>query len=435
MEADEEIQPENYVGACLDFLQIPGGASDLGFGLPLRRLATDSGHTPMQQLNWLLTEQIQSALLLVLRASAASSLPIERAFAEVKRSDAPRLCHVATAGRNQVLRQHLRQREELLREATRAAANMRRSTMLRLTSLARELRPELWDDEGSQTKQFVKCNTAWLQQELERRRREAKLAVERASSGDAPVTQAEWTQWLADHETEFRELMDSAAASRRKANHRLSADPDAPKAVARIRPAEEAKKKEDGEKWWRVLRGKNGWVCLAHRGKSQRLLWLYTVGGVTYCLDLTMAKQDREYVLDENAVQLLRATLTRLDSLVVEQVDQALVCSVSALAEPGRVRLQIQAARLVEEPLQVRRRGPVKRSAPGADAVDAEEEDEEEELAMKASKEEDWSGSSSAGSVDTDRGSDLDECLRAVATKAEAGDVGVSELSEPERAG
>ena len=187
--------PDNYVGACLDFLDMPDHALDLGFGLPLRRMAHAAGQTPMVQLRWLLSDQIQSALQLVLGASAASSLPIERAFAEVKRSEAPRLCHVATAGRNQVLRQHLRQREELLREASRAAAELRRSTMLRLTSLARELRPELWEREGSDTKEFVKANASWLGEELERRRREAKLAVDRAADKDVPVTQAKWTEW------------------------------------------------------------------------------------------------------------------------------------------------------------------------------------------------------------------------------------------------
>ena len=92
----------------MDFLGMTDDALDAGFGLPLRRMAAAAGRTDMEKLRWLLTEQIQSALQLVLVASAASSLPIERAFAEVKRSEAPRLCHVATAGRNQVLRQHLR---------------------------------------------------------------------------------------------------------------------------------------------------------------------------------------------------------------------------------------------------------------------------------------------------------------------------------------
>ena len=129
--------PDNYVGACLDFMHMKDDDLDMGFSVPLKSMAIRAGNTDMERLPWLLSDQVQNSLLLVLSASAASSLPIERAFAEVKRSEAPRLCHVATAGRNQVLRQHLRQREDLLKQGSQAAALLRRSARLRLTSLAR----------------------------------------------------------------------------------------------------------------------------------------------------------------------------------------------------------------------------------------------------------------------------------------------------------
>ena len=201
-----------------------------------------------------------------------------------------------------------------------------------------------------------------------RRRHEAKLAVDRAVDKDVPVTQAEWTEWLGANETHFRQLMQTAPATRRRSNHRMAAAADAPPAAARIRPADKrADTKKDLKGWQQVLWGRSGWVCLARGGKAQRLLWLSTAGGQTYCLDLTGSRRGKEHVLDEEAVRALQATFRRLGELDVEEVDQALVCSVKALAEPGQVRLLIH--RPVQEPLHRARRGR-KRSAPGADADD-----------------------------------------------------------------
>lgn len=430
----KKFNPDNYVGACLDFLNMKDDDLDVGFSVPLKTMALGPGNTEMQGLRWLTCDQVQSALLLILSASAASSLPIERSFAEVKRSEAPRLCHVATAGRNQVLRQHLRQREDLLREGELAAAILRRSTRLRLTSLARELRPELWDRDGIETTQFVQANATWLRQELERRRREAKLAVDRAASQDVPVTQAEWTEWFATNEVQFRELMDTSAAARRNSNHRLHADPAAPPAIPRIRPVDDKVKKLHIEQWQQVLWGRSGWVCLAYRGRATRLLWLHSAAGQTFCLDLTVARLGKDYVLDENSLRLLRSTLTSLDKLEVAEVDQALVCSVKALPEPRLVRLVIQAAKVVKQPLAATRRAR-KRKAPGEEADDEaaepEDNDQEEESAFLQAAKEDLSGSSSAGSVDTDLDSGVDECLNAAVVQVEQDDAAVSDLSEP----
>jgi len=149
-------------------------------------------------------------------------------------------------------------------------------------------------------------------------------------------------------------------------------------------------------------------------------------------LDLSVARNGKDFVLDENSVRLLKNTLTRLDKLCVEQVDQALVCSVKALAEPRQVRLLILAAKVVEKPLDAARAR--KRGAPGEEADDeaARGEDiEEEEAAFQKTAKEDMSGSSSAGSVDTDLESGLDECLTIAKTQAEQEDAAVSDLSEP----
>ena len=104
----QRFNRDSYIGACLDFLQLEEISLDTGFGLPLRQMAHRAGDSDVERVAWLVSDPVQRALVLVFEASVASSLPVERAFAETKRSEAPRLCHVATAGRNQILRQYLR---------------------------------------------------------------------------------------------------------------------------------------------------------------------------------------------------------------------------------------------------------------------------------------------------------------------------------------
>lgn len=91
-------------------------------------------------MRFLTSESVQPALEQCFRASAASSLLVERALASTKRSEAPRLYHVAIAGRNHTLLQHLRQRAELLERAEAASVALRRAMALSLHNLASQLR-------------------------------------------------------------------------------------------------------------------------------------------------------------------------------------------------------------------------------------------------------------------------------------------------------
>ena len=129
--------------ACLDFLQVPDSALDVGFSLQLKRLAEAAGDSEAARVAYLLADTTQRALELVFQASAASSLPVERAFAQTKRNEAPRLCHVSVASRNQLLRNFLREREALLAPLQEAEAALRKATKLRIQSLAWQQRSEL----------------------------------------------------------------------------------------------------------------------------------------------------------------------------------------------------------------------------------------------------------------------------------------------------
>ena len=133
----------DYAVACLDFLLAPEASLDVGFSQQLRRHALEAGDTEADRLKFLMSDPVQRTLQDVFAASAASSLPVERAFATTKRHEAPRLCHVASASRNQILRSFLRDRSDLLEQARAADKALRQAMRLRVQSLAWKLRADL----------------------------------------------------------------------------------------------------------------------------------------------------------------------------------------------------------------------------------------------------------------------------------------------------
>ena len=203
---------DGFVAACMEFLVMPEDRLDIGFGAPLRQAARLAGEREVDRLRWLMSAPVQAALVQVFEASAASSLPVERAFAETKRSEAPRLCHVATAGRNQLIKHFLRQREVLLKEATDAAALLRQATSANLQSLAWELKPDLLGN-GTEMRKFIADRRPQLQEELRKRKEKAKAAMAKTSDATVPVIEGQWVAWFEAHEDEFQERMKTVIGS------------------------------------------------------------------------------------------------------------------------------------------------------------------------------------------------------------------------------
>jgi len=203
-----DYNQDGYLMACLNFLHTPDDQLDTGFGSALKKLALRSGAHESAHLQYLVSEPVQQAISLAFRASAVSSLPVERAFAETKRQEAPRLYHVATASRNQIIRQFLRQRSELLQQAVQASAALRSSLKTNVASLAWELQPRLADfalnRQCSQPmKEFIEANKPALQAEVERRSNLAQSALSRLESSECPLTQAQWINWFRKNQTSF----------------------------------------------------------------------------------------------------------------------------------------------------------------------------------------------------------------------------------------
>ena len=183
-------------------------------------------------LRYLMADAVQAALVSSFQASAASSLPAERAFAETKRSEAPRLCHVASASRNQMIRQHLRQRQELLETAEQAAKQARMTMKQNIASLALQARPGfgcgLLESADAGYNAFMEHHRKQLQADDIRRRAVARDALARTRVGDLPLTEESWIAWFRDNHKEFTANMYSAGARRRSANRQLIAAGDVP---------------------------------------------------------------------------------------------------------------------------------------------------------------------------------------------------------------
>ena len=95
-----------------------------------------------------------------------------------------------------MLRQHLRQRQDLLEAAESAAAELRRSMAVNLQSLAWEIQPSLrqrtLSGQASAQQEFIAMNEVGLKAEVQRTRTQASAAVQRAAASSTPVTKESW---------------------------------------------------------------------------------------------------------------------------------------------------------------------------------------------------------------------------------------------------
>ena len=418
-----KYNPSGYMPACMDFLEIPEESFDVGFALQLRHVADQAGATHAKRLQYLLSPQVQQALASAFQASSASSLPVERAFAETKRSEAPRLCHVATAGRNQILRQYLRQREELLVRAEAASIAMRRSLKTNLASLAWEVRPDLADraldgTASADMRQFMSQNEESLKAEVARRRQAGRSAVEQASCGPFPVTKASWTDWFRTNEDSFFVTMQRATKERREMNRRLRALPDLPKAVPRLGPRIGSKVKHaDRPQWQKLCWNRTGWYGLLMPSTGVRTLFLYTFDKFTYCMDFSPFRNGRGFLLCQTIELNIDKLLIPLEDFKVGEVAGVVELFVSAVSAPDGLRLLPSQAQVVITPLKGPARGRKRQraSSEGSDSSEASSARSEDSAEAPFDKMyEDMQGSSTDSShlsVDTEADSAAEEVL------------------------
>ena len=121
------------------------------------------------------------------------------------------------------------------------------------------------------------------------------MVVERARSGDLPVTQQQWISWFGEHEDEFRARMAAAGARRKAANRRLTAAPDVPSLVARLAPDRPKVKVDRLAQWQQLCWGRTGWFCLQMEQGRIAMLFVMSHNMRTYCVDLSHKRRGQEY--------------------------------------------------------------------------------------------------------------------------------------------
>ena len=236
---------KEYRLACAEFVVMPESDQvlDGGFGLPLHRLALARGDGQQGAVRFLLSPPVQLALRKAFAASGASSLPAERRFAQIKRSEAPRLSHLQTASRNQMQRVFLTERERRLQRIRAAQRAFTRAQTTNAASLAWAERPQDLPAPGAGSSRRCPANTGGdvaslrqyradhadeLRLQAARLRADAKAALDAARAGRTPVTTADWSQWFTENHAMFAGRMKVATEQRRALSRRLVADEGLP---------------------------------------------------------------------------------------------------------------------------------------------------------------------------------------------------------------
>jgi hypothetical protein len=126
---------DRYLWEIKAFLNALAGDLDAAGGRVLQRIAKTKGSRE-QQIAWLTSIPVQRALERLVAAIMVHTLDGERSFAEAKRHEARRLCHLAVASRNILLRWYHRMRTARVKLLRGAEQEVARTMKIRITSLA-----------------------------------------------------------------------------------------------------------------------------------------------------------------------------------------------------------------------------------------------------------------------------------------------------------
>ena len=299
--------PGTYLTAVHDFLRTPVEQVDLGVGAQLHALAWKRV-SEMAACAWLVSKAVQDLLDGICEVVMASSLPVERRHNEIKKWEASKLTHIASASRNAIVMRFLKWREEQCQTLDAKQKELRRVVRTNLQSLAWKdapqnrpagvkrlgsfsSQPPAAEDAaadlaaGVAMSEHVAQNRAALEERKQLMLVEADADLQRLLASFAiPVTRSQWSQWLSGNIGEFRAKMRTATALRRQGNVRVRASPDLPAPARRIQPLLE-KRLCDAE-WATFLANRTGWWGLTTRDNGVVFVFLLLLRGRTYYLDV-----------------------------------------------------------------------------------------------------------------------------------------------------
>ena len=276
-----------------DFLHASTEALDVGCGIQIHKRAWECGGE-REATDWLLSEPVQAMLDRLAAILLTNSLEAERRHAQVKKWEGSKLTHISRASGNAIATRFLRWRQlhcQLLARTERDVQKLVRSNVQAL----------IWKQPGAEACRPVGVRFSAVgassasssipypvlaESDLLAQRNE-QLAAARLKMDQLlgafllPVTRPQWEHWLDGCLPEFRALMVSAPAARRKGNVRISARPDLPPAVNRIQPVQ-AKAAAVHTKWGRILQYRTGWYGIKTRKKGVLVVFTLFLNRQTY---------------------------------------------------------------------------------------------------------------------------------------------------------
>ena len=302
--------PHTFLTSVHGFLREPAERLDAGVGAPLQALAWRKGTSEMAACRWLLSRPVQDLFEEMCVVTLATSLPVERRHNEIKKWEASKLTHIASASRNAIAMRFLKWREEHCHTLHAKQAALRRAVRTNLQALAWAEQPESRpvgvrrSGSGSacqpQAAEVVAAdaaaglamdahvaqNRAALAEKKHTMLGEADFELRRAlASFKIPVTRPQWAQWLSDNIDVFRANMRTATALRRQGNVRIRARPGLPAPARRIQPLLD-KRSCDAE-WAKWLANRTGWWGLKTRDNGVVVVFLLLLRGRTHCMELS----------------------------------------------------------------------------------------------------------------------------------------------------
>ena len=282
--------------------------------------------------------------------------------------EAPRLCHIAVASRNHILRLFRRWREGHLVAIEAAEGAYRQAMRTNASSLAWHLRADLLPRPGAGSRwqkpinvggdfgalaDAQVSNQAQLQRQVTQLRAEAQATLASARARvNGPVTMAEWAQWFAENHETFSQSMRQATEQRRVHNRRLLPDSSLPPRPAPP-PNADADNAASPAPLLSLLRRRTGWHAL-RTPRRMRLLFLWPYNGVTWVFDPNAPLRGRTWIFSLDA--MVSGAMQPLSQFVSREMAAAPeVFEVAIQAAPSAETIEISMVDLQQVLAELRR--------------------------------------------------------------------------------
>jgi hypothetical protein len=238
-----------------------------------------------------MSDKIQDELSGICWRAACNSLDAERKIAQDKKNETVKTTGLPRASRNGILQRYRLQKDAAMEMGAVARKTAEKDKFMNLRAVAIRRNPDLRPQggrlfgesevdmaerrqvgDGAALQAYIEANRESLAAEAAAIRQVAKTVLaNNVSSGDVPMSNTQWLEWLEAHDAEFRENLKSATRLRRSLAARLQTE-DLP-AASRIQAAERVS--GDLPVWCQVLGQQDSGIfaLVPGGGRSQKIVF------------------------------------------------------------------------------------------------------------------------------------------------------------------